>query len=217
MRKSFLLTALFSATLLASNAYAQASFTATGNCEYVFPFEADFADVYLYPDGDKNQGIYLGNVESIPEEVLECINNAKNNKLQTKITAPFTVQGENTFIVESPQIQCSIVAAQIQGTDEIFDELMPKSKAGSRVSLTGKLAYVNEAGMAFIALEPSDGSDQVILGAPYEFEDDVELNNCLNQALEQDSTVQIEANTVIYEEDGSVGYEAQGMHCTILK
>ena len=71
--------------------------------------------------------------------------------------------------------------------------------------------------MAFIALDPSDGSDQVILGAPFEFEDDMELNNCLNEALDQDLNVQIEVNTVIYEEDGSVGYETKGMRCTILK
>ena len=216
MRKSFLFTSLFSA-MLATHAQAMPYLNATGTCEYVFPFEADFADVYLYPDGDKNQAINLGNSESLPVEVLECIDNAQKAKLQVKINAPFTLQSENNFIVESPQVQCEIVATKVQGTDEIFEALMPKSKPGSRVSLIGKLAYIKEAGMPFIALDPSDGSKQVILGAPFEFEDDMELNNCLNEALEQDLNVQIEANTVIYEEDGSVGYEASTMRCTILK
>ena len=43
------------------------------------------------------------------------------------------------------------------------------------------------------------------------------IKNTAQCRLDQDLNVQIEVNTVIYEEDGSVGYETQGMRCTILK
>ena len=188
---------------LAASTVQASSITIEGRIHSIMEEGSESASILIVPNEDPNSYVNLGTWFNLSrDEVMDCLNTSEKEGREVRITAPINF-ADGSFTVETSALNCELLGKQSTDWALSVDPFIDK---------VGTVSSVKEAGMLFYQLTPDDGSETILLGAPFEMTD--EVNECLNRSDETGQKVHVRAFIEFYE-DGSHGIKAEGLECSL--